>query len=147
MAATNYKNGDYRPYLYKTSDYGKTWVKIVNGIDNEHFTRVVRADPKRRGLLFAGTESGMYLSFDDGANWQRFQLNLPIVPITDLTVKNDNLIAATQGRSLWIIDDLTVLHQLSDELKTKDLHLFQPMPAYRMGGRQAPSYPLERRSV
>ena len=136
VAATNYKNGDYRPYLYKTSDYGKTWVKIVNGIDNEHFTRVVRADPKRRGLLFAGTESGMYLSFDDGANWQRFQLNLPIVPITDLTVKNDNLIGATQGRSLWIIDNLSVLHQLNEEFAAKKVQLFRPSDSYRMGGFQ-----------
>lgn len=136
LAATNYKNGDYRPYLYKTTDYGKTWTKIVNGIDSEHFTRVVRADPKRRGLLYAGTESGMYLSFDDGANWQPFQLNLPIVPITDLAVKNDNLIAATQGRSIWMIDDLTVLHQLDDAMAAKNLHLFRPMDSYRMGGFQ-----------
>ena len=136
VAATNYKNGDYQPYLFKTSDYGKTWTKIVNGIDNEHFTRVVRADPKRQGILYAGTESGMYLSFDDGANWQPFQLNLPIVPITDLAVKNDNLIAATQGRSLWMIDDLTVLHQLNDGLAAKNIQLFKPMDSYRMGGFQ-----------
>ncbi len=137
LAATSYKLGDYRPYLFHTADYGKTWRKIAEGIHPEHFTRVLRADPKRPGLLYAGTENGMYLSFDDGAHWQPFQLNLPVVPITDLTIKNDNLIAATQGRSLWMIDDLTVLHQLSDELKTRDMHLFQPMPAYRMGGRQA----------
>ncbi|MBK5278838.1 MAG: glycosyl hydrolase, partial [Bacteroidia bacterium] len=98
VAATSYKSGDYRPYLYKTKDYGKTWTKIVDGIDPAHFTRVVRVDPKRAGLLYAGTEFGMYISFDDGASWKPFQLNLPIVPITDLTIKNDNLIAATQGR-------------------------------------------------
>ena len=137
LAATSYKLGDYRPYLFHTADYGKTWRKITDGINAEHFTRVLRADPKKRGLLYAGTEEGMYISFDDGAHWQSFQLKLPIVPITDLAIKNDNLIAATQGRSLWMIDDLTVLHQLSDELKSKDLHLFQPMPTYRMGGRQA----------
>lgn len=136
FAATRYKLGDYQPYLYKTSDYGKTWQRIVNGIPADHFTRVVRADPKRRGLLYAGTESGMYISFDDGASWQSFQLNLPIVPITDLAVKNDNLIAATQGRSLWIIDDLTVLHQLSDEIARKKFHLYRPMDAYRMDGFQ-----------
>ncbi len=136
VAATNYKNGDYQPYLYKTSDFGKTWVKIINGIDTQHFTRVVRADPKRRGLLYAGTETGMYLSFDDGANWQPMQLNLPIVPITDLAVKNDNLIAATQGRSLWIIDDLTVLHQQVDDLAKKNFHLYRPKDAYRMDGYQ-----------
>lgn len=136
VAATNYKNGDYRPYLYKTSDFGKTWTKIVNGINNEHFTRVIRADPKRRGLLYAGTESGMYVSFDDGANWQVFQLNLPVVPVTDLAVKNDNLIAATQGRSLWMIDDLTVLHQLNEKMAAKNVYLFRPLDSYRMGGFQ-----------
>lgn len=136
LAATSYKSGDYQPYLFHTADYGKTWRKIVNGINSSHFTRVLRADPKRRGLLYAGTEEGMYISFDDGANWQPFRLNLPIVPITDLTIKNDNLIAATQGRSFWIIDDLTVLHQLNDEIGAKAFHLYQPMPAYRMRGGQ-----------
>lgn len=136
LAATSYKSGDYRPYLYKTNDFGKTWMKIVNGIADDHFTRVVRADPKRKGLLYAGTESGMYISFDDGASWSSFQLNLPVVPITDLAVKNDNLIAATQGRSLWIIDDLTVLHQLSDEVKSDKAFLFRPMDSYRMEGFQ-----------
>ncbi len=137
FAATSYKNGDYRPYLYKTTDYGKTWTKITNGINEEHFTRVVRADPKRRGLLYAGTESGMYLSFDDGANWQPFQLNLPIVPVTDLTIKNDNLIAATQGRSLWMIDDLTPLHQLNEGVAAKNFYLFKPTDSYRAQGFQA----------
>jgi hypothetical protein len=136
LAATSYKSGDYKPYLFHTTDYGKTWRTIVNGINPEHFTRVVRADPKRQGLLYCGTEEGMYVSFDDGENWQRFQLNLPIVPITDLTIKNDNLIAATQGRSIWMIDDLTVLHQLNNNLKNKNFHLYKPMPSYRMGGGQ-----------
>ncbi len=139
-AGTRYKLGDYQPYLYKTEDYGKTWKKITNGIDNEHFTRVLRADPKRKGLLYAGTETGMYISFDDGANWRPFQMNLPIVPITDLTIKNDNLIAATQGRSIWMIDDLTPLHQLSDEVTKGNFYLYQPMPSYRMpGGAGRPS--------
>ncbi len=136
VAATSYKMGDYSPYLFHTADYGRTWRKIINGIAPEHFTRVIRADPKRQGLLYCGTEQGMYISFDDGLSWQRFQLNLPIVPITDLAIKNDNLIAATQGRSLWIIDDLTVLHQVSENLLQKDFHLYQPMPTYRMAGRQ-----------
>lgn len=136
VAGTRYKMGDYTPYLYKTEDYGKSWKLITNGIDKEHFTRALRADPKRKGLLYAGTETGMYISFDDGANWQSFQLNLPIVPITDLVVKNDNLIAATQGRSLYLIDDLTVFHQLTDEVAKKDAHLYKPMPSYRMPGRQ-----------
>jgi len=137
VAGTRYKLGDYQPYLYKTKDYGKTWTLITDGIDEEHFTRVVRADPERQGLLYAGTETGMYLSFDDGQSWQPFQLNLPIVPITDLAIKNNNLIAATQGRSFWMIDDLTPLHQLSDEVADSDFYLYQPMPAYRMRGGQA----------
>jgi len=134
MAATSYKSGDYRPYLFKTKDYGKTWTKITDGIDPGHFTRVLRADLKRPGLLYAGTESGMYISFDDGASWKPFQLNLPIVPITDLTIKNDNLIASTQGRSFWLIDDLTPLHQLEPAMAANDFVLFKPMPSYRMGG-------------
>ena len=136
MAGTKYKSGDYQPYLYKTKDYGKTWTKITDGIDAAHFTRVVRADPKRAGLLYAGTEFGMYISFDDGASWKPFQLNLPIVPITDLTIKNDNLIAATQGRSFWLIDDITPLHQLNDLIAKSEIHLFKPMPSYRMNGGQ-----------
>ena len=138
VAATMYKSGDFTPYLYRTKDYGQTWTLITKGIEAEHFTRVVRADPKRPGLLYAGTESGMYISFDDGANWQPFQLNLPIVPITDLTIKNDNLIVATQGRSLWLIDDLTPLHQLNDNVAKANMHLYQPLAAYRMEGGQSP---------
>jgi len=137
VAATSYKSGDYRPLLFKTKDYGKTWTKITDGIDPTHFTRVVRADQKRSGLLYAGTEFGMYISFDDGASWKPFQLNLPIVPINDLTIKNDNLIAATQGRSFWLIDDLTPLHQLSETVSKADMHLYKPMPSYRMNGGQA----------
>ena len=133
IAGTLYKTGDYRPYLFKTKDYGKTWTKITNGIDPGHFTRVVRADPKRAGLLYAGTETGMYISFDDGASWKSFQQNMPIVPITDLTIKNDNLIAATQGRGFYLIDDLTPLHQLSTEVASSSVWLFKPMPSYRFG--------------
>ncbi len=137
VAATLYKTGDFKPYIYKTTDFGKSWTKIVNGIDNEHFTRVVRMDPKRKGLLYAGTEAGMYISFNDGEKWSPFQLNLPIVPITDLAVKEDNLIAATQGRSLWLIDDLTVLHQMNEKVNGNKIHLFQPKPTYRMPGGQS----------
>ncbi len=136
LAATSYKTGDFKPYLFKTKDYGQTWTKITNGIKREDFTRVIRVDPIKKDILYTGTENGMYISFDDGNNWQSFQLNLPQVPITDLTIKNNNLIAATQGRSLWIIDDLTVLHQLSSDIQNKEIHLFQPMPTYRMGGYQ-----------
>jgi photosystem II stability/assembly factor-like uncharacterized protein len=134
VAGTRYKSGDYQPYIYKTKDYGKSWIKITSGIDKEHFTRVVRADPNKKGLLYAGTELGMYVSFDDGASWTPFQMNLPIVPITDLTIKNDNLIAATQGRSFWIIDDLTPLHQLNNQITSSLEHLYLPMPSYRIDG-------------
>ncbi len=136
IAATMYKSGDFKPYLYKTEDYGQTWTKITTGIDDEHFTRVIRADPLRRGLLYAGTENGMYISFNDGARWQPFQLNLPIVPITDLTIKLDNLIASTQGRSIWLIDDLTLIRQLHSSINEKRAHLYKPMPAVRMEGSQ-----------
>ncbi|MBT8310041.1 MAG: glycosyl hydrolase [Flavobacteriaceae bacterium] len=134
IAGTKYKTGDFAPYLYKTTGYGKSWTKITNGINPEHFTRVLREDPKRKGLLYAGTETGMYVSFNDGRNWQPFQLNLPIVPITDLAVKDNNLVVATQGRSVWIIDDLTVLHQLSDAMKNQSTILFKPKDSYRMRG-------------
>ena len=132
IAGTMYKSGDFKPYVYKTTDYGKSWTKITNGIDDMHFTRVVRSDPKRSGLLYAGTEYGMYISFDDGANWNAFQLNLPTVPITDLQVKNDNLIVATQGRSFWIIDDLSPLHQLNGKIAQSEHHLYRPLTSYRM---------------
>lgn len=135
VAATRYKLGDFQPYLYKTTDYGKSWTKITSGILAEHFTRVVREDPKKKGLLYAGTETGMYVSFNDGASWSPFQMNLPIVPITDLAIKDDNLIVATQGRSLWIIDDLTVLHQLDESKKNQNTILFKPRDSYRTKGR------------
>lgn len=135
VAATMYKHDDFRPYLYKTSDYGKTWKKITNGIPDGAFTRVIREDPNKKGLLYAGTETGMYVSFDDGENWQPLQLNLPVVPITDLAVhkRERDLVAATQGRSFWVIDNLTVLHQLADAAKA-DAYLFKPEEAYRMPG-------------
>ncbi|EAR16495.1 WD40/YVTN/BNR-like repeat-containing protein [Robiginitalea biformata] len=141
VAATRYKLGDFKPYLYKTTDYGQSWTEITSGIDPEHFTRVVREDPKRKGLLYAGTETGMYISFDDGASWKPFQLNLPVVPITDLTIKDNNLIVATQGRSLWILDDLTVLHQLDDAKRSATSILYKPKDAYRTkgGARSTPS--------
>lgn len=134
VAATMYKSDDFRPYLYRTKDYGRSWTKITDGIDAGHFTRVVRADPARPGLLYAGTESGMYVSFDDGAHWKPFQLNLPVVPITDLAVRDDDLVVATQGRSFWVLDDLTPLHQITPEVARSDVHLFRPRPTYRLDG-------------
>lgn len=136
VAGTMYKSGDYLPYLFKTSDYGKTWKKIVSGIPEDYFTRVVREDETVKGLLYAGTERGMFISYDDGESWTSFQMNLPIVPITDLALKNNNLIAATQGRSLWIIDDLTMIHQSMAKKTSADVVLFKPLDSYRIGGRQ-----------
>jgi photosystem II stability/assembly factor-like uncharacterized protein len=135
VAATKYKLDDFKPYLYKTNDYGKTWKKITNGIPDDAFTRVIREDPNRRGLLFAGTETGLYVSFDDGDNWQSLQLNLPVVPITDLAIhkRDRDLVAATQGRSFWVLDDLPMLHQVAEAAKT-DAYLFKPEDAYRMPG-------------
>ena len=134
VAGTLYKTGDFKPYLYKTSDYGKTWSLITNGIPSEHFTRVLRADPAKKGLLYAGTETGMYVSHDDGSSWNPFQLNLPIVPITDLTIKENSLIVATQGRSIWILDDLTVLHQVNQSTANQPMTLFKPKDSYRTQG-------------
>ncbi len=134
FAGTRYKLDDFAPYIYKTEDYGKTWKKITNGIPALHFTRAVRADRKRAGLLYAGTEYGMYISYDGGSNWKSFQLNLPIVPITDLTIKNNDLIVGTQGRSIYILDDLTVVQQVNGTVADKSLHVFDVNPAYRMQG-------------
>ena len=134
VAGTSYKSGDFKPYLYKTNDYGKTWKKIVNGIKPEHFTRVLRSDPSSQGLLYAGTESGLYISYDDGESWNSFQKNLPIVPITDITIKDKSLIIATQGRGIWILDDLTVLHQINSNTENNEMNLFTPKDSYRMRG-------------
>ena len=134
VAGTLYKTGNFKPYLYKTVDYGKNWSLITNGIDAEHFTRVLRADPQKKGLLFAGTETGMYISHDDGISWNPFQLNLPIVPITDLTIKNGSLIVATQGRGIWILDDLTVIHQINPKAINQEIKLFKPKKSYRILG-------------
>lgn len=136
FAATLYKADDFRPYLYKTSDYGKTWKKITTGIPDNAFTRVIREDPNRRGLLYAGTETGIYVSFNDGENWQPLQLNLPVVPITDIAIhkRDKDLVISTQGRSFWIIDDQTILHQWKDSIASADVHLFKPEESYRMPG-------------
>jgi photosystem II stability/assembly factor-like uncharacterized protein len=134
ITGTRYKLDDYTPYIYKTEDYGQSWQLITKGIASMHFTRVMRADHKRAGLLYAGTEFGMYISFDGGANWQSFQLNLPIVPITDLAIKNNDLVVATQGRSLWIIDDLSMVQQAMSTLLTKPIHIYGINNSYRVPG-------------
>ncbi|OYT71201.1 MAG: glycosyl hydrolase [Chloracidobacterium sp. CP2_5A] len=136
LAATMYKSDDFAPYLYKTTDYGKTWAKIVNGIPADAFARVIREDPRRRGLLYAGTETGMYVSFDDGASWRSLQLNLPATPITDLAIhpRDNVLVVATQGRSFWALDDLTVLQQYAARASDGGLRLYAPEKAYRLRG-------------
>lgn len=132
VAANRFQLDDFTPSLWKTTDYGATWTKIVTGIASEHFTRVIRHDPARRGLLYAGTERGVYVSFDDGANWQPLQLNLPPVPVHDLVVKEGDLVAGTHGRSFWILDDLSAIRQYTAEIAAKPVHLFQPRDAYRI---------------
>lgn len=136
FAATRYKFNDFAPMVYKTTNYGKSWKKITNGIPAMDFTRVVREDPNKQGLLYAGTETGVYVSFDAGENWQDLQLNLPAVPITDLAVhkRDKDLVVATQGRSFWVLDDLPVLHQMSDQIAKAENHLFQPEKTYLFGG-------------
>ena len=138
-AATSYKSDDYKPYLYKTNDYGATWTKIVTGIDSEHFTRVLRADTERQGLLFCGTESGMYISFNNGETWSTFQLNLPVVPVTDLVIKGNDLVVATQGRSFWIFDHLNLLREINADMLSEDVILFDTQDIFRATSREGGS--------
>ncbi|MGI8854549.1 MAG: WD40/YVTN/BNR-like repeat-containing protein, partial [Thermomicrobiales bacterium] len=131
VAVDRHRHDDFAPYLYKTSDYGQTWTKITDGIPADEFARVIRADPDRRGLMYAGTEAGLYASFDDGAHWQSFRMNLPVVPVHDMVVKDQGLVLATHGRAFWILDDLTPLHTMTPDLLAADTHLFAPRPATR----------------
>jgi photosystem II stability/assembly factor-like uncharacterized protein len=136
FVGTKYKSDDYTPYIYKTTDYGKTWQLITNGIPAMHFARVVRADKKVPGLLYAGTEFGMYISYDDGGSWKPFQLNLPTVSITDLTIKENDLVVGTQGRSIWILDDLSLVQNRGKFNSTSSLQVMPVNDAYRMEGNQ-----------
>ncbi len=133
-AVYRYLLGDYEPYIYLTNDYGATWKRLTdgkNGIPADWPTRVVREDPDREGLLYAGTEFGMFISFDNGGHWQPFNLNLPQVPINDIKVYRKDLVVATQGRALWIIDDISSLHQITPAMTTSAVHLFKPRDGYR----------------
>jgi photosystem II stability/assembly factor-like uncharacterized protein len=131
VAANRYQLDDFRPFIFKTTDYGRSWQTIASGIPERSFVRTVREDPTRRGLLFAGTETGVYYSLDGGARWESLQLNLPVVPITDLAIKNGDLVAATQGRAFWVLDDITPLETMSDAVTTAAAHLFPPREAVR----------------
>jgi hypothetical protein len=133
-AVYRYLLGDYKPYLYRTDDYGKTWKLLTdgrNGIPADWPTRVVREDPDREGLLYAGTEFGMFISYDNGGHWQSFQLNLPVTPITDIAVRHKDLLVATQGRAFWILDNITALHQIAPTASASDVRLFKPRDGYR----------------
>ena len=132
VAATRYKLDDTRPLVYKTNDLGKSWMKISNGIPNNDFTRVIRSDKMHPGLLYLGTETGMYISFNDGESWQSIRQNLPAVPIHDLAVKENELVAATHGRSFWILDNLELIRQVSKIQGTSSVHLFKPANTYRI---------------
>jgi photosystem II stability/assembly factor-like uncharacterized protein len=131
LTAARHKTGDYAPYVYKSNDLGTTWSRIDAGLPKNEFCRVIREDPNRRGLLYVGTELGIHVSFDDGANWQSLQRNLPVTPIYDFVVKDTDLVVATHGRSFWILDDLTPLHQMHDELLTASRHLLKPRDTMR----------------
>ncbi len=126
VAGKRYEMADRRPYLWKTNDYGATWTRIQNGIAAGHFTHVVREDPVRRGLLFCGTEHGVYISFDDGAAWQPLQLNLPDVHVPDLEIREDDVVIATHGRSFWVLDNISPLRQLTPAIASSDVHVFDP---------------------
>ncbi len=132
MAVDRHRLDDFKPYIYKTSDYGKTWTMVVNGIPPGFYVRSVREDPVRKGLLFAGTERGVFTSFDDGAHWQSLQLNLPVSPIHDLVVHGNDLVVATHGRSFWILDDITPLRELSSQAASAAAVLYKPEPAVRL---------------
>jgi photosystem II stability/assembly factor-like uncharacterized protein len=143
IAIDRHQNDDLKPYLWKTSDYGQTWTKLTNGIPEGSFVRAVREDPKKRGLLYAATENGVYVSFNDGADWRSLKLNLPSTPIHDLVIKDNDLVVATHGRAFWILDDVSPLRQFTDDVAKKDFHLYTPGPAYRIqageGGEGHPS--------
>ena len=134
LAADRSRWDDFHPYLYKTSDYGKTWTKITRGLPDNVFTHAIREDPKRKGLLFAGTETGVYVSFNDGAQWQSLQLDLPTVPVHDMTIHGNDLVIATHGRAFWSLDDITPLRQMNSEDASADTYLFKPATAYRFRG-------------
>jgi photosystem II stability/assembly factor-like uncharacterized protein len=141
VAVDRHKLDDYRPYIFKTTDYGKSWTKITTGLPENSYAHAVHEDPKRKGLLFAGTENGVFVSFDGGGHWQSLRMNLPMTPIHDLTVKNDDLIVATHGRSFWVLDGISALRQMEASTGNEEIHLYQPSATirYRGAGFQLPA--------
>ncbi len=133
IAFNKYKFGDFAPYIYKTTDFGQSWKLITTGIDAAAFARVVREDPNRKDLLYAGTERGLFISFNGGTQWSRFKLNFPMVPVTDLKVHQNDLLASTSGRAFWVLDDLTPLHQIGKETADAAVHLFKPREVFKTG--------------
>src|SRR5208282_281071 len=145
VAVDRHQNDDLRPYIYKTSDYGRTWAKLTKGIPDATFVRAVREDPKKRGLLYAGTEDGVFVSFNDGADWRSLKLNLPTTPVHDLVIKNNDLVVATHGRAFWILDDVSPLRQFSDDVAKKEVYLYTPATAYRIqAGASGERHPSKR---
>ncbi len=141
-AIDRHQMDDLKPYIYRTHDFGKTWTKIANGILDTAYVHAVREDPQRKGRLFAGTELGVYVSFDDGDAWQSLQLNLPVTPIRDLVIKGDDLVVATHGRSFWILDDITPLRKLTPAIAAEEVYLFKPAPAFRLRKNEGHDTPL-----
>jgi len=141
-AIDRHQMDDVRPYIYRTHDFGKTWTKIVNGMPETAYVHVVREDPRRKGLLFAGTETGIYVSFDDGNWWQSLQLNLPVTSIRDLVIKDNDLVVATHGRSFWILDDISPLRELTPETANAEVHLCKPIVAIRLRKNESRDTPL-----
>ena len=138
LAVQGFKLNDFSPYIYKTTNYGKSWKRIDTGLPPDTFVRVVREDPAQQGLLYAGTEAGMFVSYNDGGNWQSLKLNLPPVPITDLTIRQDNLVAATQGRAFWVLDDLFLVRQAVADIGKQALQLFAPTRSLMLRGGGSP---------
>jgi photosystem II stability/assembly factor-like uncharacterized protein len=145
VAVDRHQDDDLKPYIYKTADYGATWTKLVRGIPDGSFVRAVREDPKKRGLLYAGTENGVLVSFNDGGDWRSLKLNLPTTPVHDLVIKENDLVLATHGRSFWILDDLSPLRQFTEDSAKKDVYLYAPAPAYRIqAGAAEDAHPSKR---
>ena len=129
VVVDNHRMDDYKPYVWKTTDFGKTWTAITDGLDDRTFCHAIREDPKKKGLLYLGTEHGVMYSPDAGKTWKSLQQNLPTVPVHDLVVKDNDLVVGTHGRSIWILDDLTPLRETTDAIRNQTAHLFPVQPA------------------